>query len=78
MKLPAALSDPKWLNHRIGDTYTMDNKSDLWKIAYYPLFENGKTKEQYVEPRALVEKPIAGGIDLREIPMRYLNKTNWK
>ena len=52
----------------------MDGKPDEWKIAYYPLTECGKTGEVYEEPRALIEKPIQGGIDLREIPLRYLNK----
>lgn len=71
-----ALEDPIWVNHKIGDTYTMDGKPDLWKIVYYPITENGKTKEQYDEPRALIEKPIQGGIDFREVPLRYLTKTN--
>lgn len=52
----------------------MDNKSDLWKIAYYPIFEDGKTNKVYEEPRCLIEKPIEGGIDFREVPLRYLNK----
>ena len=72
MNLQEALSDLTWANHQIGNTYTMDNKPDLWKIAYYPIFEDGKNGEQYVEPRALVEKPIPGGIDYREVPLRYL------
>lgn len=60
--------------HKIGDLYTMDGKPDKWKIAYYPLNECGKTGEVYKEPRALVEKPMIGGTDFREIPLRYLNK----
>jgi hypothetical protein len=57
----------------------MDGKPDLWKIAYYPIFEDGKNGEVYDEPRVLVEKPILGkfdekiGTDFREVPMRYLN-----
>lgn len=80
-KLHTALNNELWLNHKIGDTYTMDGKPDLWKIAYYPIFEDGKNGEVYDEPRALVEKPIHGGkfnevigTDFREVPMRYLNK----
>lgn len=73
MNLKESLNDPKWLNHKIGDTYTMDGKPELWKIAYYPIFENGKTGEVYEEPRALIEKPIKGGTDFREVPLRYLN-----
>jgi hypothetical protein len=46
--------------------------SDGWKIAYYPIFENGKTGEVYNEPRALIERPIPGGTDFREVPLRYL------
>lgn len=69
-----ALSDKIWKEHKIGDTYTMDGKPELWKISYYPIFEDGRTKEVYNEPRALVEKPIVNGIDLREVPLRYLDK----
>lgn len=54
----------------------MDGKPDKWKIAYYPILEDGKTGEKYNESRALVEKPIVGEIDFREIPLRYLTK--WK
>jgi hypothetical protein len=74
MNLQEALNQTLWQEHKIGDTYTMDGKPDLWKIAYYPIFENGKTGEHYDEPRALVEKPITGGTDFREIPFRYLTK----
>jgi hypothetical protein len=80
-KLRIALSENIWKEHRIGDEYTMDGKSDKWKIAYYPIFEDGKNGEVYDEPRALVEKPIRGGkfnevigTDFREIPLRYLTK----
>ena len=81
--LKKALSNELWQNHKLGDTYTMDGKPDLWKIAYYPIFEDGKNGEVYDEPRALVEKPIRGGkfdeiigTDFREVPMRYLTKKN--
>jgi hypothetical protein len=73
--LRIALSNPIWVNHKIGDNYTMDGKPDLWKIAYYPIFENGQTNELYKEPRALIEKPMKGGTDFREMPLRYLTKT---
>ena len=52
--------------------YTMDGKPDQWKVAYYPINVCGKTGEIYQEPRALIEKPIPGGTDFREIPLRYL------
>ena len=74
MNLQEVLNDPKWLDHKIGDFYFMDKKPDLWKIAYYPILADGKTGEIYNEPRALIEKPIEGGIDFREIPLRYLAK----
>ncbi len=87
--LATALSAPIWETHKIGDTYTMDNKPDAWKMSYYPIFEDGKTHEMYDEPRALVERPIKvieksktalggqivkEGIDFREVPLRYLTK----
>lgn len=71
--LSKALSDPKWLSHKRGDKYTMDNKPELWTITYYPVLEDNKGNK-YNEPRAIVERPIVGGFDIREIPLRYLNK----
>lgn len=77
-KLQQALSDNIWKRHEIGNNYQMDGKPDKWKIAYYPIFECGKTNEVYDEPRALVEKDILGkfdqkiGTDFREVPLRYL------
>lgn len=82
MDLQKALDDPIWKNHTVGDTYTMDGKPDLWKIAYYPLFgtykgpEEERVWEEFDHPRALVEKPMKnGGIDFREIPLFYLTPT---
>ena len=54
--------------------YTMDGLPDLWKIAYYPLTECGKTGEVYEEPRALMEKIGAKGFWSKEVPLRYLTK----
>lgn len=67
-------SEKFWQDHKIGNEYQMDGKPDKWKIAYYPIFSDGKTNEVYNEPRALVEKPIPGGTDFREVPLRYLTK----
>lgn len=72
-RLNNALNNPIWVSHKIGDNYSMDGKAG-WKIAYYPIFEDGKTGEQYSEPRALVERPILNGTDFREVPLRYLIK----
>ena len=76
-KLNKALSHILWEEHKIGDIYLMDNKGN-WKIAYYPIFECGKTGKEYDEPRALVEAPAIWegkeGIDFREVPLRYLKK----
>jgi len=73
-RLNKALHNPKWIAHNIGDTYNMQGDSDIWKIAYYPIFENGKSGVEYQEPRALVEKPMLNGTDFREVPLRYLTK----
>jgi len=73
-----ALKNELWLSHVIGDQYTMDGRPDLWKIAYYPIFEDGKTHEVYKEPRALIEKPMVNGTDFREVPLRYLTRKNYK
>ena len=79
MNLKEALEDVVWKNHKLGKTYHMDGKKALWKIAYYPIFENGKNGEEYNEPRALAETPMDnGGIDYREVPLRYLAETNEK
>lgn len=80
MNLQEALNDPVWISHKIGDTYSMTKDSGIWRIAYYPLFGTyeGEVDEkkwvEFQEPRALVEKPFKGGIDLREVPLRYLTK----
>ena len=62
---------------RIGDLYEMDGRPG-WKIAYYPLLEDGKTGEPYKEARALVERPAVfdgeKGTDFREVPLRYLKR----
>lgn len=73
-KLKIALDNKLWKDHEVSDYYTMDNKPDKWRIAYYPIFEDNKTKEVYNEPRALIERPIPNGIDFREVPLRYLTK----
>jgi len=75
--LKSSLNDPLWVSHQIGDEYLMDGKGK-WKIAYYPLFECGKTNEVYNEPRALVETETmfkdVPGTDFREVPLRYLKR----
>jgi len=71
-----ALNDPLWVNHKIENSYNMDGKPEKWKMVYYPIFENGKNGEIYNEPRCLVERPIKGGIDFREVPLRYLTLCN--
>jgi hypothetical protein len=77
MDLESALNDLVKKGHKKGDTYKMDGKGE-WKIAYYPLFECGKTGEVYEEPRALVEQPSnwngVKGTDFREVPLRYLER----
>ena len=73
--LNKALHNPLWVSHSIGDTYTMDELPELWKIAYYPLLEDGKTGQPYDEPRALVEKIGVVGFWHKEVPLRYLSRT---
>jgi hypothetical protein len=73
-ELRQALADPTWLTHKIGDTYTMDGEPDRWKIAYYPIFEDGKTGKKYNTPRALIEMPMTDGTDFREVPLRFLTR----
>lgn len=71
-ELLEAQNDPLWESHKIGNEYLLKGSDKIWKIAYYPIFFNGKTGEVYKEPRAVVETPIEGGIDFREVPLRYL------
>lgn len=84
MELEKALSSPLWKSHRIGNVYSMINrdgsKSDGWKIAYYPLFGTYKNEKwiEFNEPRALIERPIKGGTDFREMPLRYLKLQHGK
>ena len=77
-QLYEALAHPLWLAHQRGDTYTMDGKG-CWTIYYYPIFANGKTQQEYAEPRALMMthrtfKNGIEGMDLREVPLRYIEK----
>jgi hypothetical protein len=80
--LQSALQDPIWINHKIGDQYSMSNvgssKMDSgWKLSYYPLFGTYKDNKwiEFDSPRALIEKPMTnGGIDFREVPLYYLTK----
>jgi hypothetical protein len=81
--LVIALRERIWIRHKRGDEYNMINqdgsKDPGWKIAYYPIFQDGRTGETYTEPRALVEKPYPreskfSGNDLREMPLRYIEK----
>lgn len=80
MKLQQALNNPLWKSHKIGNIYSMKNRdgsiSDGWEIAYYPLFQVLKGGEwiEVDEPRVLIEKPMKGGIDFREVPIRFLFK----
>ena len=76
--LDIALINPLWQNHEIGNKYILVNrngsKDSGWKIAYYPLpgtYRNGKWIE-FDEPRALIERPMEGGTDFREVPIRFL------
>lgn len=77
VNLNKALSHPLWRAHKIGNTYSMDGTGE-WKIVYYPIFEDGKTGDEYNEPRALIEQPkVFNGIqgnDFREVPLRYLTR----
>jgi len=72
-----ATENPLWKSHKIGNVYDMD-KTTGWKIAYYPILEDGATGELYSEPRALIEKPSVfkgvKGTDFREVPLRYLSE----
>jgi hypothetical protein len=79
-KLFKALSDPIWQTHKLGDKYSMTNiggaDGGIWSIAYYPLFGTFRQGQwvEYNEPRALIERPINNGIDLREIPIHFLKR----
>lgn len=76
--LQQALKDPKWVNHKLNQEYSMKNADSTmqngWKITYYPLFGTykGGIWFDFDEPRALVERKIEGGFDFREIPIRFL------
>jgi hypothetical protein len=73
-----------WLQHNHGDVYLMKNRDKSTvecTIAYYPLASTYLTNAQgitslkvYDDLRALIEIPIKGGYDLREIPVVFLTK----
>jgi hypothetical protein len=72
--LDKALSHPIWISHKIGNIYFIDGKKDRWVIAYYPIFQDGKTQEYYDEPRALIQNIDKGGFWNKEVPLRYLKQ----
>lgn len=72
-KLKQALEHPIWKSHeRNVSVYTMDGLPDKWRLVYYPIFENGKTRETYEEPRALMQNIDRSGFWSKEVPLRYL------
>lgn len=67
--------------HNIGDFYWLQNRNGsvemYWKLAYsHPL--PGTYKKgiwiDYTEPYALIEKPLNEGVDIREVPIRFLTR----
>ena len=75
-ELQEAINHPLWISHKRNTSkYTMDSKPTLWSIVYYPIFEDGKTGEVYPEPRALVEDQNKKGFWSKEVPLRYLTKS---
>jgi hypothetical protein len=72
-KLKIALEHPIWINHiRNVSLYTMDDKSERWRLVYYPIFSDGKTNEEYNEPRALMQNIEQKGFWSKEVPLRYI------
>lgn len=80
-KLQVAMDHPLWVSHQIGDKYHMDGKGS-WDMVYYPIMGDGKINEDYDEPRVLmVTKKMYGkveGLDLREVPLRYISRIEKK
>lgn len=59
-----------WLSHNTGDNYRMKNRDGSYvfcKIAYYPL-------PYYPDLRALIEIERDAGVDLRDVPVCFLEK----
>lgn len=57
-----------WERHKVGMEYSMINRDKsviIVKIAYYPL-------PYYQDLRACIEFPIPGGIDFRDVPIKFL------
>lgn len=61
-----------WIEHKVGTVYKLkhrNGKFDLCKVAYYPL-------PYYNDLRALVEFERKDGVDLRDVPVHFLEKYN--
>ena len=72
-RLKIALEHFVWITHiRNVSLYNMDGKREQWKIVYYPIFTDGKTNEEYSEPRALMQNIEKKGFWSKEVPLRYL------
>ncbi len=62
----SAINDPIWIDHKIGDVYSMINiggkKDDgKWKIVYYPLFGTYKPTGEY-----FMDKPVSEYVAFEE------------
>jgi hypothetical protein len=68
-----ALQHPLYATHCVADRYLMDGKG-CWELYYYPIFGCGKTGKVYGEPRALMRSVGEAGADLREVPLRYIER----
>ena len=74
-KLKQSLNHPIWKSHKRNESvYFMDGKKDRWIIVYYPIFIDGKTQENYKEPRALFQNIDKPGFWSKEVPLRYIDK----
>ena len=77
-ELQQALDNPLFQSHKPEHRYKMDGKGS-WQLYYYPIFGCGETGQQYGEPRALMRtirtyKGGKVGQDLREVPLRYIER----
>lgn len=72
-QLQLALNHDTWISHERNHRYTVDGKG-IWALVYYPIFECGKTGDQYNEPRALMHDTTKDGFWSKEMPLRYIER----
>lgn len=75
------MSESIFKSHKIVDLYELRNRNGSvesgWKLAYsHPIMGTFKRQVwvEHTETYALIERPMGDGIEIREVPERFLTR----